>query len=255
MKRLLLTIFALGIVAGQSWAQKACVIANAEDHLPLRDVLVHTDNNHWARTDYRGYFTMRYQFDSATVSKPGFVKTTIYLENLPDTVFLLPESKQIGEVTVWGKNQEHIKNMEKQVGEAAADRLPSGSSLFSFNLANMLDGRGRRDNRHLKQAKKVMAGMEKKKDPIIEAYEKATGKNFQLSPTALSESKDSLACDSVGGMGKVAPSAGASDTKEQQAPSPQKKEGKGSADANVKPDEEEKSGRKVKIGYEMEVGW
>ena len=106
MKRMILIFVVLLAMIGQvAYAQKTCVIASAEDHVPIREALIHTNNNHWARTDYRGYWTMRYQFDSATVSKPGYVKATIRYKELPDTVFLLPEAKQLGEVTVWGKNQ------------------------------------------------------------------------------------------------------------------------------------------------------
>ena len=156
-------------------AQKTCVIASAEDHVPIREVLIHTDNNHWARTDYRGYWTMKYQFDSATVSKPGFLKTTIYLKNLPDTLFLIPESHQLGTVEVWGKGQEHVKNMEKQAQNAAANTPQQGG--ISFDFANMLDKRGRRDHKHLKKAKKILGEYERK-DPIVSAYEKATGQQY-----------------------------------------------------------------------------
>ena len=104
MKKTILMIVLVCWAVAMVRAQKTCVIANAEDHVPVREALIHTDNNHWARTDYRGYWTMKYQFDSATVSKPGFLKTTIYLKNLPDTVFLLPQSHQLREVEVWGEN-------------------------------------------------------------------------------------------------------------------------------------------------------
>ncbi len=160
-------------------AQKTCVIANAEDHVPIREALIHTNNNHWARTDYRGYWTMKYQFDSATVSKPGFVKATIYLKELPDTLFMLPESHQLGTVEVWGKNQEHIRNMEQSVQDAASSIPQQGGA--SFDLANMLDKRGRRDHKHLKEAKKIFGEMDKK-DPIVSAYEKATGKKYEITP-------------------------------------------------------------------------
>lgn len=175
----LLLLFAWSFV----WvkAQKQCVIASAEDHVPIREALIHTDNNHWARTDYRGYWDMKYRFDSATVSKQGFLKTTICLKNLPDTVFLLPESQQLGTVEVWGKNQQHIHEMERQVDDAAKSQLQKPSGL-SFDLSNMLDGRGRRDRKHLKKARILMDGLEERKDPIISAYEKETGKKYQLKP-------------------------------------------------------------------------
>ena len=73
----LLTSLLLLLIGQEARAQKTCVIASAENHVPIREALIHTNNNHWARTDYRGYWNMRYQFDSATVSKPGFIRTTI----------------------------------------------------------------------------------------------------------------------------------------------------------------------------------
>ena len=163
-------------------AQKTCVIASAENHVPIREALIHTDNNHWARTDYRGYFTIKYQFDSATVSKPGFVKTTIYLENLPDTVFMLPESKQIGEVTIWGKDQQHIRDLEKSVQQQVDSDGPRGNnSLLSGNFLGWLDRQGNRDRKHLKKARKIFGELDKK-DPIVEAYEQATGKKVLHNP-------------------------------------------------------------------------
>lgn len=159
-------------------AQKTCVVANAEDHVPIREALIHTNNNHWARTDYRGYWTMKYQFDSAVVSKSGFLKTTVYLKSLPDTLFLLPESRQLGTVEVWGKNQQHVKDMEQQV-ENAAKNAPRPTTGASFDLANMLDKRGRRDHKHLKDAKSLLKQYDYK-DPIVSAYEQATGKKYQL---------------------------------------------------------------------------
>ena len=178
MKKIILMLLVACLSITLAKAQKTCVIASAEDHVPIREALIHTDNNHWARTDYRGYWTMKYQFDSATVSKQGFLKTTVYLKNLPDTLFLIPESHQIGTVEVWGKDQQHIKDMEQQIKNAAAS-TPHQQSGASFDLANMLDKRGRRDHKHLKNARKVL-GEYDKKDPIVSAYEQATGKKYEL---------------------------------------------------------------------------
>lgn len=172
MKRLFLVIIVLVVSVSLANAQKTCVIANAEDHVPIREALIHTDNNHWARTDYRGYWTMKYQFDSATVSKPGYVKTTVYLKNLPDTLFLLPESHQLGTVEVWGKDKESINRMKEQAAQEALGAA-SASSGASFDFANMLDKRGRRDRKHMKKAHELFKEMEEKKDPIVDAYKKA----------------------------------------------------------------------------------
>ena len=167
-KALLLGLLLLWMVGAR--AQKACVIASAEDHVPIREALIHTNNNHWARTDYRGYFT--------TVSKPGFVKTTIYLKNLPDTVFLLPQSHQIGEVTVWGKDQEHVRQMEQNIQDKV-NSIPTSPTGIGFDAFGWMDKQGRRDQKHMKQAKEIFKQMDRK-DPIVDAYEKATGKKYEL---------------------------------------------------------------------------
>ena len=194
MKRIILIFVVLLAMIGQvAYAQKTCVIASAEDHVPIREALIHTNNNHWARTDYRGYWTMRYQFDSATVSKPGYVKATIRYKELPDTVFLLPEAKQLGEVTVWGKNQENVGKVKSQACqeavEAGRNAALGHTRLVGFDLGNVMDSQGRRDQKHLKEARKVFSKMENN-DPLINAYEKATGKKYELkNPINLSANK------------------------------------------------------------------
>ncbi len=121
---------------------------------------------------------MRYQFDSATVSKPGYVKATIRYKELPDTVFLLPEAKQIGEVTVWGKNQQHIDDMEGLIQEQVKS-IPTSPGGIGFDAFGWMDKQGKRDRKHLEKAKGIFKEMDRK-DPIVSAYEKATGKNYKL---------------------------------------------------------------------------
>lgn len=201
MKRMILIFVVLLAMIGQvAYAQKTCVIASAEDHVPIREALIHTNNNHWARTDYRGYWTMRYQFDSATVSKPGYVKATIRYKELPDTVFLLPEAKQLGEVTVWGKNQEGIKNMQESIQERV-NSTPTSPTGIGFDAFGWMDKQGKRDRKHLKQAQEVFRKMDHK-DPIVAAYEKATGKKYELADPY-----------DVSGIGEKTPSAEAIEEK------------------------------------------
>ena len=187
MKRLTILFLMIWAMALQMMAQKSCVIANAEDHMPIRDALIRTDNQQWARTDYRGYWTIKHQFDSATVSKSGFLKAYVYLKNLPDTLFMIPESHQLGTVEVWGQKQEHVKDMQEQATDAAG-QMPHQSGV-SFDLANMLDKRGRRDHKHLKEAKKLLGEYEKK-DPVVSAYEKETGKKYMKNEPTKEANRD-----------------------------------------------------------------
>lgn len=173
------TLLYLGVlmVATPAMAQKTCVIADAETHVPIRDALVHTDNGVWARTDYRGYFTIKYPFDSAEVSKKGYVSTTVYLETLPDSVFLLPEAHQLSTVEVWGKANESINHMADQIQEEVAEQ-PRAVTGIGFDLGGLFDQRARRDRKHLKKAKELLRQMDEQRDPIIESYEQATGREY-----------------------------------------------------------------------------
>lgn len=173
MNRYVTMIFCL-LSGMAAYAQRTCVVADMETHVPIRDAVVHTNTNHWARTDYRGYFAMRYSFDSASVYKTGYVKTYIYNKNLPDTVLLLPQSHQLNEVEVYGKDMG--KKNASSLGEAArqaAKEVVVPRGLVSFNAFGWMDRRGNRDRRHLKKAESVISDLDsesKKNDPVLDAF-------------------------------------------------------------------------------------
>lgn len=154
---------------------RTCVIADMETHVPVRDVIIHTDNGHWARSDYRGYWNMRYTFDSASVKREGYLETKIYSRNLPDTLFLLPKTTHtLDEVTVYGKDyqQQSINQALSGAKKIALEcgKLPSGKDFLGW-----MDARGRRDAKHLKKAKEIseqLDGPKSSSDPVIAAYEK-----------------------------------------------------------------------------------
>ena len=63
--------------------------------------------------------------------------------------------------------------------EAGRNAALGHTRLVGFDLGNVMDSQGRRDQKHLKEARKVFSKMENK-DPLINAYEKATGKKYEL---------------------------------------------------------------------------
>lgn len=175
IRKAVFLVLALLLPAGLL-AQRYCCIADLETHVPLRDVIIRTNTNHWARTDYRGYWNMPYAFDSITVTKSGYVPRTVRNAELPDTLFLLPEAHQLGTVEVWGKNQASIRAMEERIQDAV-DQEPRQKPLLSFDLGSMLDKRARRDRKHRRKAHEIFDEMDKADDPVTDAYEEATGKD------------------------------------------------------------------------------
>lgn len=160
-------------------AQRTCVVADMETHVPIRDAVIHTNTNHWGRTDYRGYFAMHYSFDSASVYKTGYVKTYIYKKNLPDTVFLIPQSHQLNEVEVYGKDiGKKNANMFSNAAGQAAKEAPVSPGVH-FNALGWMDRRGIRDRKHLKKAQSVISGLdfrEKNDDPVLDAFHQEQAK-------------------------------------------------------------------------------
>jgi len=142
-----------------------------EDHLPIKGALIHTNTNHWARTLYTGQFAMKYAFDSAKITKQGYLPLTIYIDNLPDTVFLLPEAKQIDEVTIYGEGQNHVNKMTEKIRQAAKEAATPANGL-SLDILGVLDSRGRRDAKHHRKAIQIIKEHEEAGDPIVNAYNK-----------------------------------------------------------------------------------
>ena len=160
--------------------QKVYCVINAENKTPMRDVVVHTNTEHWAMTDYTGSFMMRYDWDSAEVSKPGFISFEIYAKFMPDTIVMLPKSKHLNEVEVWGKDQrnESLKAMGESIRKQAAATPRASSGIITGDFLGWMDTRGRRDARHRKHAKQVLDSLSEKPDPIIQAYKDATEKGY-----------------------------------------------------------------------------
>lgn len=172
MKRNILLLVLL-LACTYVWGQHSCVIADMESRLPLKDALIHTNTNHWAKTDYTGQFEMKYYFDSLTVSKNGYVKVTVRLEAIPDTIFLLPQARQLTEVQVWGTKEQHLRDMMDHIRTNISQTPSSTSGIGGMDFLGWLDRRAKRDARHKRKAGEVFRELDKAGDPIEEAYKQA----------------------------------------------------------------------------------
>lgn len=161
--------------------QKVYCVINAEDKTPMRDVVIHTNTEHWAMTDYTGSFMMRYDWDSAEVSKPGFVSFKIYSKLISDTIIMLPKARHLNEVEVWGrdKRNESLRAISESIRKQAAEAPRAPTGIINGDFLGWMDTRGRRDSRHRKHAKQVLDSLSEKPDPIIQAYKDATGKEYK----------------------------------------------------------------------------
>lgn len=151
-------------------ATRKLVVADIETRVPMRDVIVSTEGGYRDTTNWRGICYVPKDFDTLTVAKASYIPERLVRGELRDTTFLIPSGCAIGEVTVWGKDRigEKVDEWKRYTP------LPVGGSGMAFDFAKMLDGRTRRDQRHLRNIRKKFAEMDKyDDDPIVNAYKKA----------------------------------------------------------------------------------
>lgn len=153
------------------------VVADMETRVPIRDAIVVTGNGYRDTTNYRGVCYIPVRFDTLSVLRHGYLTERLLPKEVKDSTFLIPNSKRISEVTVWGKqdNSGLMNGVEKAIQEGIAnDRSAQGTVNVSFDFAKMLDKRYRKDMKNLKKTRAIFRKMDKHDDdPIVNAYKKA----------------------------------------------------------------------------------
>lgn len=151
---------------------KKLVVADIETRVPMRGVIVSTQSGYRDTTNWRGICYVPQNFDTLTVYKSNYIPERLVPKELKDSTYLIPAGSAISEVTVWGKNniQDNIKS-----GMNGYTPLPSPGAgiVASFDLAKILDRRGRRDQKHLRKVRQKFSEMDASEDPIEHAYQQA----------------------------------------------------------------------------------
>ena len=167
---LLLAIFLLAVthITAQQ-KQHRLVVCDIETRVPIRGVIVSTENGYRDTSNYRGICYVPDDFDTLVVSKASYLSEVMFRKDLKDTTYLIPEGKSIGEVTVWGKTtiKDKVNRWKRNT------TVLNSSSGLSFDFANILDKRGRRDRKHLRITKEKFKEMDDSEDPIEKAYNQA----------------------------------------------------------------------------------
>lgn len=170
----LICLSALTANAQDSVAMRKLVVADIETRVPMRGVIVSTQNGYRDTTNWRGVCYVPTKFDTLTVAKVNYIAERLTDKELKDSTFLIPAGSAISEVTVWGK--EGIGDKIKGWAAGLSPNLPDPRTgrLGTIDVANFLDQRGRRDRRHLRKVQEKFSEMDKyDDDPIVNAYMKA----------------------------------------------------------------------------------
>ena len=138
-------------------AQRRLTVLDMDTSLPVRDVSVRVDNAPALTTDYLGRVDVPVVFDSISFAHVRYEHERLALKEVGDTMYLLPVEHMLPEVHVSAASPEMLARFKGWAMAGAmigAAEAPHG--VASFDFANMLDRRGRRDKKHLERAKKIL---------------------------------------------------------------------------------------------------
>jgi hypothetical protein len=182
MKKLILLLFivmaavsASAQTDAQSVSLRKFVVADMETRVPIRSAYVITNTGYRDTTNYRGVCYLPAQFDTVIVYKPNYLSEKLAYKEVTDSTYLLAKNHALKEVTVWGKDRqkeldENVSNWGAAAAAMGAAEAPKG--IVSFDVAKMLDRRGRRDRKNLRKTKAAFKEMDSKgkNNPVEAAY-------------------------------------------------------------------------------------
>ncbi|MBR1400507.1 MAG: hypothetical protein IJ604_13665 [Prevotella sp.] len=155
MKKVFLLVFLLSCLAAH--AQRKVKVLDFETELPVTDVSVIIDSVTVRRTNYQGIVELPVPFDSVTFSHLQYYKEKLSQAEVADTMYLMPQHNVLPELVVTGISPDLLRALRR--GAEQNRNMPRYSVAFpilTFDFANMLDVRGRRDRKHLKRAREKM---------------------------------------------------------------------------------------------------
>lgn len=167
--RKLLILSLLATSAGAEAQQ--FVVADMESRVPIRDVLIHTNDNQDTKSCWDGTFSLHEGFDKIMFSHLNYEKRYVLKSELKgDTIWLMPRMNALREVVIYGERRfdNRMEQMRKSGLDQSVDaqlariKIPSGpnvlamaSWLFENTFGKNLEKRARR-----KRALKVVRQQE-----------------------------------------------------------------------------------------------
>lgn len=153
MTRTILIIL-LSAITLCSAAQRKAVVVNIENGIPIRDVEVNTNTNERVKTNWMGEFFLPFSATSFTLTHGKFLNMTLDVDEMPDTIALLPRLTTLSEVIVWGKRPVAF-DVNKITEDAKNYYTPPAG--FSFDLFSIFE-RPKMTKRQRKRHEEIIKG-------------------------------------------------------------------------------------------------
>ena len=185
MKKLLI----LSLLTTSVYAEaQQFVVADMESRVPIRDVIIQTDDNQDTTSKWDGTFSLHEGFGKIIFSHLNYEKRYVLKSELKgDTIWLMPNMNALREVVIYGERRfdNRMTDMRKSTIDQSVDaqlariKIPSGpnvlaiaSWLFENTFGKNLEKRARR-----KRALKVVRQQEAEYQERWDALEKKKSEN------------------------------------------------------------------------------
>ena len=147
------------LVTSVSVEAQQFVVADMESRVPLRGVLVHTNDNQDARSNWDGTFLLKEGFEKILFSHPHYEKRYVLRSELKgDTIYLLPSMNTLREVVIYGErrfDKRMVQMLKPSPQQAERDKLPQvipagpdvlalATWIFEKTIGKKIDKRMRR---------------------------------------------------------------------------------------------------------------
>lgn len=162
-------------------AQRRITIYDPERNEPVKDALVWTDRSKAESSTILGEAYIPERFDTLHVSATGYVSLAIPASMTVDSIPLMQDYNNIGEIVVHGeyRNKQLTESVKRWTKEAQKEfELRNPIRGINFSMADTVDPRLRRIKKQTKKLQKIFRRMDAEgNNPIIQAYRKAIDKN------------------------------------------------------------------------------
>ena len=144
--------------------QRQIKLLDSDTRKPIKNVTVKVDKEKVAYSNAQGFVSIPLSFDTIRFSHVKYSPEMLLQAEVRDTMVLFPIEHMLPEVTV-SELAPEIKGMIKGwVAQAAAQgAMNAPKGIASFDFAELIDFRKRRDKKHLKKAKEALSKWDKKK--------------------------------------------------------------------------------------------
>ena len=154
-----LTLAALLILPMHLAAQRRGIVVSADTRLPIGNVEIKWDNKEVEKTAWDGTFTIRGSFRRVSFFHPKCETRFLKPDEMTDTIYMLPASRMLTEVIIYGKRKRQPDYVGRQLAAAKTSGGADVLGLLSLAIQPILD-----KIHHKKALKKAM------KKQIIDNY-------------------------------------------------------------------------------------